>query len=97
MLKSGTQILDSDSAAAEMGLGRWKPDFMVVSYSTKKIALGPKEYLQSNTRAENLIEAYGRNCTTCSYKVHVMIQNIMMIESRKNMVDPYASIWAYKA
>ena len=70
---------------------------MVVSYSTKKIALGPKEYLQSNTRAENLIEAYGRNCTTCSYKVHVMIQNIMMIESRKNMVDPYASIWAYKA
>ena len=60
MLKSGTQILDSDSAAAEMGLGRWKPDFMVVSYSTKKIALGPKEYLQSNTRAENLIEAYGR-------------------------------------
>ena len=43
-----------------MSLGRWQPDFMAISYSTKQIAIGPEVCRQSDTRAENLFEAFSK-------------------------------------
>ena len=60
VLQSGRQVSDSDTTALQMSLGRWQPDFMAISYSTKKIAIGPEVCRPSDTRAENLFEAYSR-------------------------------------
>ena len=60
VLKSGRHIPDSDAAAAEMSLVRWQPDFIAISYTSKKIAIGPEVCQPSDTRAENLVEAYHR-------------------------------------
>ena len=43
-----------------MSLVRWKPYFIAISYTSKKIAIGPEVCRQSDTRAENLVEAYHR-------------------------------------
>ena len=40
VLKSGRHISDSEAAAAEMSLVRWQPDFITISYTSKKIAIG---------------------------------------------------------
>ena len=50
----------SDIAAEHMDLGRWQPDFIVISYSSKKIALGPEVCRPSDTRAGTLAEVYDR-------------------------------------
>ena len=47
-----------------MSLGRWQPDFMAISYPTKKPALGPEVCRPSDTRAENLFEAFSRKLQT---------------------------------
>ena len=60
VLQSGRQVSDSDTAALQMSLGRWQPDFMAISYSTYKIAIGPEVCRQSDTHAENLFEAYSK-------------------------------------
>ena len=60
VLQSGRHIPDSEAAAAEMSLVRWQPDFIAISYTSKKIAIGPEVCQQSDTRAENLVEAYHR-------------------------------------
>ena len=39
VLKSGRHIPDSDAAAAEMSLVRWQPDFIAISYTSKKLLL----------------------------------------------------------
>ena len=54
VLKLGRHISDSDDAAAEMSLVRWQPDFIAVSYTSKKIAIGPEVCQLPDTRAENL-------------------------------------------
>ena len=45
-----------------MSLVRWQPDFVAISYISlsKKIAIGPEVCRPSDTRAENLVEAYHR-------------------------------------
>ena len=43
-----------------MSLVRWQPDFFAISYTSKTIALGPEVCRPSDTRAENLVEAYHR-------------------------------------
>ena len=60
VLQSGRHIPDSDAAAAEISLVRWQPDFIAISYTSKKIAIGPEVCRPSDTRAENLVEAYQR-------------------------------------
>ena len=60
VLKSGMHISDSDTAAAEISLVRWQLDFIAISYTSKKIAIGPEVCQQSDTHAENLVEAYHR-------------------------------------
>ena len=60
VLKSGRHISDSEAAGAEMNSVRWQPDFVAISYTNKKIAFEPEVYQQSDTRAENLVEAYHR-------------------------------------
>ena len=64
VLQSGRQVSDSDTTALQMSLGRWQPDFMAISYSTKKIAIGPEVCRLSDTRADNLFEAYSRKLQT---------------------------------
>ena len=64
VLQSGSQVMDSDTAALQMSLGRWQPDFLALSYSTKKIATGPEVCRPSDTCTENLFEAYSRKLQT---------------------------------
>ena len=56
--------MDSDPAALQMSLGRWQPDFMAISYPTKKIAIRQEVCRQSDTRAENLFGASSRKLQT---------------------------------
>ena len=44
----------SDIAAEHMNLGRWQPDFIEISYSSKKIALWPEESRPSDIRASKI-------------------------------------------
>ena len=67
-----TQVSDSDTAALQMSLGRWQPDFMAISYPNKKIAIGQEECRLSDTRAENLFEAHGRKLQTNNLKIHCL-------------------------
>ena len=62
VLQSGRQVSDPDTTALQMSLGRWQPDFMAISYSTKKIAIGPEVCRPSDTRPDNLFEAYRESC-----------------------------------
>ena len=43
---SGRQVSDSDTAALQMSLGRWQPDFLKILYSTKKL-LSDQRYADS--------------------------------------------------
>ena len=43
-----------------MSLVRWKPYFIAISYTSKKIAIGPEVCRPSDTRAENLVKDYHR-------------------------------------
>ena len=58
VLKSGRHISDSDAAAAEMSLVRLQPDFLAISYTSKKFSIGSEVCLTSDMRAENLIGNY---------------------------------------
>ena len=60
VLQSGRSVSASDTDAEDMNLGRWQPDFIVISYSHKKIALGPEVCRPSDTCASKLAEAYDR-------------------------------------
>ena len=71
VLQSGRQVSDPDTTALQM-LGRWQPDFMAISYPNKKIAIGQEECKLSDTRAENLFEAYIRTCTNSASKIHCL-------------------------
>ena len=60
VLQSGRHIPDSDAAAAEISLVRWQPDFIAISYTSKKIAIGPEVCQLADISAENLVEAIGK-------------------------------------
>ena len=61
VLQLGRAVSASDTDAEHMNLGRWQPDFIVISYSNKKIPLGPEVCRPSDTCTSKLAEAYDRN------------------------------------
>ena len=43
-----------------MSLVRWQPDFIAISYTNKKIVIGPEVCQLADISAENLVEAIGK-------------------------------------
>ena len=77
ILKSGRHISASDAAAADMSLVRLQPDFIAISFTSNKIAIGPDLCLPSETGAENLVEAY-HNKLQAYYPVLVALKNYIV-------------------
>ena len=64
MVKStGRVVRDADIAAGEMSLGRWQPDFLIVSYARKTIAI-LDVIRPSDIRRERLCQAHQEKLTT---------------------------------
>ena len=62
VLQSGRQVSDSDTGARQVSLGRCQPDFMAISYFTKKIAIGPEVCTPSETRVDDLLRLIVESC-----------------------------------
>ena len=54
---SGRSVSDADILAGEMAVGRWRPDFLAVSYSRSKFAI-VDVCRPSDVRLERLDAAY---------------------------------------